>query len=93
MKEFFKYFLATIAGLFVTLILVTLIFVGIIGAALSGGDNKEAKVKENTVLHIKLDGPIAERGSKNPFEDFDPFIFEASKSMGLNEILENIAKA
>lgn len=93
MKEFFKYFLATIAGLFVTLILVTLIFVGIIGAALSGGDDKEAKVKDNTVLHIKLDGPIAERGSKNPFEDFDPFSFEASKSMGLNEILENIEKA
>jgi protease-4 len=93
MKEFFKYFLATIAGLFVTLILVTLIFVGIIGAALSGGDKKEAKVKDNTVLHIKLDGPIAERGSKNPFEDFDPFNMEATKSMGLNEILENIEKA
>ncbi len=92
MKDFFKYLLATIVGLFITGFITMLIFFGIIGAIMSKSE-KVVEVKENSVLLLKLDKPIVDRASNNPFEGFDPFSMSASRNIGLNDILKAIQNA
>lgn len=70
MKDFLKYILATVVGILLYSIISSLIFFGIIGAIAAAGD-KEAKIEPNTILFLKLDKPIVDRASKNPFDDFN----------------------
>ena len=37
----------------------------------SSESDKEVKIKENSVMHIKFTEPIPDRTSENPFENFD----------------------
>lgn len=94
MKQFFKYVLATITGLIITLVLVVLFFVVLIaGIISSASDEKSVTVKPNSVLHLKFEAPIGERTDKNPFKNFDFSSMSGKKDIGLNDILENIKKA
>lgn len=68
MKQFFKYVFATIIGLSLFWVLAVLIVV-IIAASASG--DSEPHVSDNSVLKLKLDEPIMERGRENPFGDLD----------------------
>lgn len=92
MKDFLKYILATVVGILLYSIISSLIFFGIIGAIAAAGD-KEAKIEPNTILFLKLDKPIVDRASKNPFDDFNFQSFSPDQKLGLNQILENIEKA
>jgi len=92
MKSFFKYLLATMVGLILTFILLFLIFMGIIGAAVSKSE-KAVDVKENSLLIMKFDKAIEDRGSKNPFEGFDFMTMKPSPKIGLNDILKAIKNA
>lgn len=92
MKDFFKYLLATITGLFVFSIIGTLIFIGIIAGIASMG-NKEVVVKSSSILQLKLQGEIVERKADNPFEDINFGGNDQMKIFGLNDILSNIKKA
>lgn len=88
MKSFFKYTLATIFGLFLFSVLGLLILIGI-GAA-SGGDKVE--VKDNSVLKLDLNRPIAEVEEENPFEELN-FPGNDVGKMGLRELKMAIARA
>ncbi|MEY4109681.1 MAG: signal peptide peptidase SppA [Bacteroidota bacterium] len=57
------------------------------------GEDKPFSVKEKSVLHLKLNHEILDRGSDNPFENFNFSDLEAGKNEGLNEILEVIKLA
>ena len=57
--QFLKYTLATIVGLFLFSFLMFLVLVGIVAVASSEG---EVSVEKNSVLELKLDKPIQERG-------------------------------
>ncbi|MDP4184490.1 MAG: signal peptide peptidase SppA [Bacteroidota bacterium] len=92
MKNFLKYTLASLLGTLVALILILVISLGIISIIVSTAD-KEVTVKENSVLTIKLDTPIAERGCKNPFSDLGLPGLESIQQVGLNQILDCINKA
>jgi protease-4 len=89
MKSFLKYLLATVVGIILTSVIVFFIFFGIISAMMSGKE-KEADIKPNSILCLKLDQPIVDRKPKIPF-DFSTLRKE--ERIGLNELLDNIDKA
>lgn len=82
--------LAVIVGLFIFTILSTLVFFGIIGMIAASSD-KEVKVKENSVLHLDLNGRIlVERTSE---DDFDLGAFGNPFGGDMNAGLINLKKA
>ncbi len=94
MKQFFKFMFASMLGFLITIFLTVLIFAGIIGAVISSSKKpSEAKINENTVLVLKLDEAIQDRGSNNPFENFDLSTFESKSPIGLREVIGSIDKA
>lgn len=81
---------ATMLGFIVINVIFLFIALGIIGSL---GKEKEVELKPNSVLHLKFDKPISDRGSDNPFENFSFTSFSGEKSLGLYDILNNIEKA
>ncbi|GAB4291150.1 MAG: signal peptide peptidase SppA [Marinilabiliales bacterium] len=67
-----------------------LIIGGIIASATS---EKMTHVKKNSILEIRLDYPITERTSLNPFQNLDPMTLQSKQALGLNDILKNLEKA
>lgn len=61
---------------------------GIIGYATVSGTSK-TQVKDNSILHMKLDGPIAERSHS----EFDPMSFKVNVTPGLIDILYGLQVA
>jgi protease IV len=92
MKDFFKYLLATVVGIFITSLLVFFIFLGIIGAMMSKSD-KPIDVKENSLLVLKFKNEITDRASRNPLADMGLFNLKPSTKIGLNDILKAIKNA
>jgi protease-4 len=90
MKQFFKFMFASALGLVVGIFLLFAILAGI-GASM--GDKQTVEVKEKSVLHVKLNFEIKERGVSSPFGNFDPQTFEAKPSVGLNDILAILKNA
>lgn len=98
MKQFFGAFFGSIVGLLITGIIMALIIGAFIAAGLKGAlsniDNEKIfKVKDNSVLHLKLDGPISERGMDNPFEDYDLGPFIPKGVLGVRGIVKSIVAA
>ncbi len=94
MRQFFKFMLASMVGMLLTMFILFFIVGGIIAAMVSSATSeKETKLETNSVLEITLNHPILERGSKNPFANFDPGTMKSRNPLGLEEILINIKKA
>lgn len=81
--------LGAILGVIISSVIVFAIVAGIISSVLS--DDERVNVKNNSVLHVKLDGPVIEREPKNEFAKITGFSEE--KKMGLDVIIESIHKA
>ena len=81
---------ATMLGIIVINVIFLFIALGIVGSL---GKEKEVELKPNSVLHLKFDKPISDRGSDNPFENFSFTSFSGEKNVGLYDILNNIEKA
>ena len=68
MKDFFKYVCATIVGIILTSIVMTIICI-VSMAGMMASENMSQPVKENSILRIKLQGTISEKGEdKNPMK-------------------------
>lgn len=80
-------------GFIVGSVVLFFLFILIISVSVSSMGNREDKVSKNSVLHIQLDQPIAERTSNNPLESFNFSNFESTDQPGLNDILRSIRKA
>lgn len=98
MKQFFKFMFASVLGTFIAAFALFFVFfiiiAGAIGSALSDLDRKgqTTAVKDNSILHIKLDRPIVDRGPEQTFNlDFGPF--RSVSPIGLDQIIENLQKA
>lgn len=89
MKQFFGSLLGALVGVVISSVIIVFIIIGVISSAISG--NKEVEVKANSILHLKLDGPVIEREPKNEFAKLTGFSEE--KKMGLDAIVESIRKA
>lgn len=92
MKSFFKYFLASILGVLVAMLLLFFILAGIGGAMISASD-KETAVKENSILTINLEKQIVDRASENPLDNIDYLSMQTEQHVGLNKILKAIDNA
>lgn len=90
MKQFFKFMFASALGLVLGIFLLFAILGGI-GASM--GDKQSVTVKDKSVLHIKLNYEIKERGVNSPFGNFDPATFKSKPSVGLNDILASLKNA
>jgi protease-4 len=76
------------------IVIVSVMVTAAITGALSGleGGKPVTDVKENSVLHLELNDPIVERTSDQQFKiNFNTF--EPEKSIGLDDLLEDIDKA
>ena len=90
MKDFFKYVLATVVGLVLTSIVMTIICI-ISMAGMIASENMSEPVKENSILRIKLQGSISEKG-----EDSNPLAFLTDgevQQIALDEALDALKKA
>lgn len=90
MKQFFKFVLATITGLFLFILLGIFILAGM---AASAGSEKKAKVEANSVLKMNLNYAIPEKTNDNPFAGLSLGNLKPSKAIGLTEIREVIKQA
>ena len=92
MKGFLKYFLASFLAVCVALLVLTLIGLGSLSALISAAPD-EVKIKPGTVLVLDLEGRVTERTIDNPMETFDYRSFKMETSIGLTDIILNLAKA
>ncbi len=93
MKQFFKFFFASVLGTFVTAIILFFIMMGIFMSVISYSKKETVDVKSNTILRIKLNEPVMDRTPVNPFTNTNFFNLKTSIPPGLNDILANIKKA
>jgi protease-4 len=90
MKQFFKYVLATIVGIFIVGVIISILSIlSLVGMATMGSTT--ASVKDNSVLVIQLEGSINERSEENPFAQI--IGNKALEQQGLDDILAAIKKA
>ncbi len=90
MKDFLKYVLATVVGLVLTSIVMTIICI-VSMAGMIASENMSEPVKENSILRIKLQGTITERA-----EDNNPLTFLSKgeiQQIALDEALDALKKA
>jgi len=93
MKQFFKIMFASFFGTLLTILVVTILFIGIIAGIIASTEGEEVTIKPHTILLINWKTEIKDRSSDNPFENFDFASMESNKPIGLNDILKNIEKA
>lgn len=88
MKDFFKYVLATVVGLFVFGIVMAILgMMSIVGMVASGEATQN--VSKNTVLVLNMNGAIEEQGEDN----FMSTLTGQPGTTGLDDILSAIKKA
>lgn len=89
MKDFLKYMFATVAGIFVFLIIMGVLGMMSLVGMLASSDSTTT-VKENSVMVLQLDGIMSER-----FEDdlMGKMVGQVSSSIGLEDVLNAIKKA
>ena len=92
MKSFFKYLLATVIGIFISVLLLTFVFFGIVGSIINKQE-KPVEIKPHSVLMLKLDKSIQDRKPVFPFGGFEFGKLQPEAKLGLNNILDNIQKA
>lgn len=92
MKNFLKYTLATITGIFVSSILFLIVIFVSMSAIIASSD-KAVSISDNSVLVINTGVQIPERGNNDPFSSFDPINFTMKPSPGINDIVRNLNKA
>jgi len=92
MKSFLKYSLATVVGIVLSVIILFGLLGVVIGIA-SSMSEKEVVVKENSILKLRLNTPIVDHSTDNPFDNFDFGSFTVKSNLGLDDVLKNIEKA
>ena len=90
MKDFLKYTLATIVGIILTSIIITVISIVSV-AGMIASDGAGASVPKNSILRIKLQGEIVERaGDESPMDILNQ---DDGGTIGLDQALEALKKA
>lgn len=92
LKTFFASCLGSLLALFLFLIIGIFLVAGIIGAAMSGGDESLTTISDNSVLRLELNVPITELEVEDPFEGL-PLPGIESGSIGLIQLKQAIDHA
>ena len=90
MKQFLKYVCATVVGIIIVGVIISLLSIlSLVGMASMG--NSFTSVKDNSVLVIQLQGSINERSEENPFAEL--LGRSVLTEQGLEDILKAIERA
>jgi protease-4 len=89
MKDFLKYTLATLTGIVISGLLLTLIGV-LIAVSMFSSETPSTTVKSNSVMMLDLNGVLSERVQSEPWAKF---FGDQNESIGLDDILSAIKKA
>ena len=91
MRQFFKYTLATICGIVILFVIMGIFFMISI-AGMVASSSSTVKVKENSVLVLKMDGVVNERAEEeNPLSEL--LGMADMDMMGLDDLVKAIKKA
>ena len=93
MKQFFKFMFASMLGFFLTFVIILFLMIGVIASIATFSSKDDAPVQSGSVLQLTLSTELSDREGQNPFEAFDFMTMSLRKSIGLNELLNNIEKA
>jgi protease-4 len=93
MRQFFKFFFASLIAFIIGIFVVFFLIAGLISAMISGAGETKATMTDRAVLKISLAEPVSERTSANPFKHFDISSMESHQQAGMNDILKSIEKA
>lgn len=89
MKQFLKFMLATIVGVFVSGFILMILGIVIFAGAIASSDS-ETIVPENSVFMLKLDAPLEERSQESPL---DFLMGDDNATIGLDDVIASIRKA
>lgn len=89
MKQFFGSMLGAIVGVVIATLIVVFFVIGAVSSLFSG--EEAVRVKDGSVLHIALKGPVVERQPKSGFAKFTGL--NSEKNLGLDAIVEAIKRA
>lgn len=94
MKQFLKFTLATIVGVFIVSILGTILMFGILGAVGASAD-KPVNTEPGSVYQLDLKGQLVDRSQDDPFSSAmaEAFGQPEVNVIGLDDVLSNIEKA
>lgn len=93
MKQFFKFMFASMAGYLLLSLIMGIIFISMLVSIASFAKKTTVEVAKNSVMTLKLDQPIPDRTSNNPFDDFNFFSMKTNKSQGLDNIIKMLDRA
>jgi protease-4 len=93
MKEFFKFTFASMLGFLLASLVAFIILIAIIASVASFSRQDKVVVHDKTILHITLDSQVSDREPENPFASFNFNDMDASRPLGLNDILTSLKKA
>ena len=92
MKEFFKYVLATVVGIFIVSVIgFFLLFTVILTIIVS--TEKQVAVDDNSLLVIDLDRQVVDRSPNDPLSNLNIPGFALAQTIGLDDIKESLYKA
>ena len=89
MKDFLKYTLATIVGILILTVVLTVIGIGSLAGMVASSET-ETHIHEASLFELTLEGTVYDRSTENPFASI---MSEEQTSMGLTDILSAIKKA
>lgn len=81
------------AGYLLLSIIMFVIFIAMVASMAALTKSKPVTIKENSVITLKLDKPIPDRTSNNPFGDFDFGSMKPQKSQGLDNLSKMLKTA
>ncbi len=91
MKQFLKYVLATITGIFLLMFIFFIVFASMVA---SSSKKQTVKIEDNSVLHLKLNYQIFDKPQNNPFDAFAASLTgDVNKPVGLYDIVNSIEHA
>lgn len=81
-------------GIFLSIVIFTLLSIVIIGAIISAASSDKAvQISDNSIMRISLNYAVKERTDKNPLGKINFPSFSSTKTIGLDEILTRIESA
>jgi len=90
MKDFFKYVLATIVGIILSSIIITIICIVSL-AGMMASEGATSSIEKNSILRFKLQGEVVDRAGEG--SPFDIISQEEDFTIGLDQALDALKKA
>jgi protease IV len=91
MKDFFRMMLASMVGFILASIIFSLLSLVMFAMVIAMIPGEEVQVPKGSVLHVKLDMPIQDRGQKSPFDAWGGM--GGTRPLGLNQIVKSLEYA